>query len=68
MATPHSSAHRDGTARRDGRADRGDAHVGDASFRRLVDRSPDGIAVHRDGRVVYANLTAVRWIGAQYAD
>jgi diguanylate cyclase (GGDEF)-like protein/PAS domain S-box-containing protein len=68
MATPHRSAHLDGTARRGGRADRGDADVAEASFRRLVDRSPDGIAVHRDGRVVYANLTAVRWIGAQYAD
>ncbi|MGH3644709.1 MAG: diguanylate cyclase domain-containing protein [Mycobacterium sp.] len=48
------------------------AHYGgdaaEASFRRLVDRSPDGIIVHREGRVVYANDTAVRWIGAQFAD
>ncbi|OPX07180.1 hypothetical protein B1790_24690 [Mycobacterium sp. AT1] len=43
-------------------------HVTDASFRRLVDKSPDGIVVHRDGRVVYANQTVVRWVGAQYAD
>lgn len=40
----------------------------DASFRKLVDTSPDGIVVHRDGRVVYANTTAVRWTGAQFDD
>ncbi|WP_293241175.1 diguanylate cyclase [Mycolicibacterium sp.] len=65
MATPDSSAHYDGTARRNGRADRGDV---DESFRRLVDRSPDGIVVHQEGRIVYANATAVRWAGAQYVD
>ena len=31
-------------------------------------QSPDGIVVHRDGRVVYANATALRWVGAQYSD
>ncbi len=46
----------------------GDGNFGDAPFRRLVDKSPDGIVVHQDGRVVYANLTAVRWVGAQYSD
>jgi diguanylate cyclase (GGDEF)-like protein/PAS domain S-box-containing protein len=51
-----------------GGAAAGGGDVGEESFRRLVDRSPDGIVVHRDGRVVYANLTAVRWVGAQYAD
>jgi diguanylate cyclase (GGDEF)-like protein/PAS domain S-box-containing protein len=68
MTHPDSSAHYDGTARRNDRADRGDVDTGEGAFRRLVDRSPDGIVVHRDGRVVYANLTAVRWVGAQYAD
>ena len=61
MANPGPGTFDDGSNRRGGRAE-------DDSFRRLVDRSPDGIVVHRNGRVVYANLTAVRWVGAQYAD
>jgi diguanylate cyclase (GGDEF)-like protein/PAS domain S-box-containing protein len=65
MATPDSSAPDDGSARH---GDTGRPDVGEASFRRLVDRSPDGIVVHQDGRVVYANLTAIRWTAAQYAD
>ncbi|MET0453639.1 MAG: diguanylate cyclase [Mycobacterium sp.] len=68
MIDPDSHANYDGTTRRDVGADREDGGFGDAPFRRLVDRSPDGIVVHRDGRVVYANATAVRWLGAQYAD
>ena len=46
----------------------GRADAGEASFRKLVDRSPDGIAVHREGRIVYANATALAWVGAQFAD
>jgi PAS domain S-box-containing protein len=33
-------------------------------FRRLVERSPDGVIVSRDGRVVYANQAAARLVGA----
>ncbi|KAA0098673.1 diguanylate cyclase [Mycolicibacterium sp. P1-18] len=68
MASPDSTDRHDGTTRRNGRVAHADGTFGDAPFRRLVDRSPDGIVVHQDGRVVYANLTAVRWVGAQYAD
>ena len=68
MANPDFSARHDGTTRRNGRILNGDGNFGDAPFRRLVDKSPDGIVVHQDGRIVYANVTAVRWVGAQYAD
>jgi PAS domain S-box-containing protein len=34
-------------------------------YRRSVDHSPDAIAVHEGGRVVYINPAGVRWIGAQ---
>lgn len=58
-----SNHHRD--ANRDGRA----AHsTADTRFQALVDRSPDGTLVHQEGRIVYANATAVRWIGAQFPD
>jgi PAS domain S-box-containing protein len=33
-------------------------------YRRLVELSPDGIAVHQQGRVVYINPTGLRLIGA----
>ncbi|MCV7421612.1 diguanylate cyclase [Mycobacterium yunnanensis] len=68
MAHPDFIASHDGTTRRNGRVAHGDGSLGDAPFRRLVDKSPDGIAVHQEGRVVYANQTALRWVGAQYAD
>ena len=29
-------------------------------YRRLVERSPDGICVHRDGRIVFVNDAGVR--------
>ena len=41
------------------------ADVVEQRYRRLVDRSPDAIAVHEGGRVVYVNPAGVRWIGAQ---
>jgi diguanylate cyclase (GGDEF)-like protein/PAS domain S-box-containing protein len=41
------------------------ADVVEQRYRRLVDRSPDAIAVHEGGRVVYINPAGVRWIGAQ---
>ena len=68
MTSPEGNAHHDGTDRRDAAADRRDAGPAESSFLRLVERSPDGIAVHRNGRVVYANATALRWVGAQYPD
>lgn len=34
-----------------------------ASFRALIEASPDGIAVHCDGKVVYANATIARMLG-----
>lgn len=68
MANPDFTDDHDGATRRSGRTATGRGHVADAPFRRLVDKSPDGIVVHRDGRVVYANQTAVRWVGALYAD
>ena len=65
MAKPDFTDDHDGATRRNGRTAKGRGQVADASFRRLVDKSPDGIVVHRDGRVVYANQTVVRWVGAQ---
>jgi diguanylate cyclase (GGDEF)-like protein/PAS domain S-box-containing protein len=41
------------------------ADVVEQRYRRLVDRSPDAIAVHEGGRVVYVNPAGVRWIGAK---
>ena len=35
----------------------------EASFRALIERSPDGIAVHRDGRFVYTNSAFARIVG-----
>jgi diguanylate cyclase (GGDEF)-like protein/PAS domain S-box-containing protein len=40
------------------------ADVVEQPYRRLVDHSPDAIAVHKGGRVVYVNSAAIRWIGA----
>jgi PAS domain S-box-containing protein len=37
-------------------------------YRRLVELSPDGIVVHADGRVIFANDTAVQLIGARGPD
>ena len=41
-------------------------HLGgsDHNFRALIEQIPDGIAVHQDGRFVYANATALRMFGA----
>jgi nitrogen fixation negative regulator NifL len=38
------------------------------SFRTLIERSPDAIAVHRDGRFVYVNPTLCRFLGYAAAD
>jgi diguanylate cyclase (GGDEF)-like protein len=37
-------------------------------FRRLVDHSPDGICVVKDGHLVYVNATAMRWFAAETSD
>jgi diguanylate cyclase (GGDEF)-like protein/PAS domain S-box-containing protein len=68
MVEAESHADYDATQRRRTRAERWGLDSAETHFQRLVDRSPDGIAVHQDGRIVYANETAVRWVGAQYAD
>jgi len=36
----------------------------EARYRRLVELSPDGVAVHLDGRLVYVNPAAARLVGA----
>ena len=41
------------------------ADLAEQRYRRLVHHSPDAIAVHEGGRVVYVNPAGVRWIGAQ---
>ena len=41
------------------------ADLAEQRYRRLVHHSPDAIAVHEGGRVVYVNAAGVRWIGAQ---
>ncbi len=40
---------------------------GEARYRRLVELSPDPIAVHGDGRVLYLNAAALRALGAASA-
>lgn len=37
------------------------------SLRHLIDHSPDGICIHQDGRFVFFNAVAVRWLGARSA-
>ncbi|MFQ6044856.1 MAG: PAS domain-containing protein, partial [Gemmatimonadales bacterium] len=37
-------------------------------FRSLVELSPDTIAVHQDGKIVYVNAAAVRLMGAESAE
>jgi len=39
-----------------------------ASFRAIIEQSPDGIFVHRDGRVVYVNPARVRMMGYERAE
>lgn len=34
-------------------------------FAQIVDHSPDAICIHQDGRFVYFNAVAVRWLGAR---
>jgi diguanylate cyclase (GGDEF)-like protein/PAS domain S-box-containing protein len=36
-------------------------------FSLLVDHSPDAICIHQDGRFVFFNAVAVRWLGARSA-
>ena len=40
----------------------------EARYRTLVDWSPEGISVHRDGKIVYVNRTAVEMLGAKIAE
>jgi two-component system, cell cycle sensor histidine kinase and response regulator CckA len=40
----------------------------DERYRSLVELSPDGIIVHRDGRVIFANGAAARMLGAERAE
>lgn len=35
---------------------------------RLLDHAPDGITVHQDGRFVFFNAVAARWLGARSSD
>jgi PAS domain S-box-containing protein len=37
-------------------------------YRRLVELSPDGIAIHRDGKVVFCNLTGAKLLGYAMAE
>jgi PAS domain S-box-containing protein len=45
--------------------DQGEA---EARYRRLVELSPDAIAVHKQGRIVFANPAAARLLGARSPD
>lgn len=36
-----------------------------APFAQILDHSPDAICIHQDGRFVYFNAVAVRWLGAR---
>jgi diguanylate cyclase (GGDEF)-like protein/PAS domain S-box-containing protein len=41
------------------------ADVVERRYRGLLDHSPEAIAVHEGGRIVYVNSAGVRWMGAQ---
>jgi diguanylate cyclase (GGDEF)-like protein/PAS domain S-box-containing protein len=45
-----------------------DQALADENYRRLVESSPDGICVQKDGRVVYVNEAGVRLMLAQSSD
>jgi diguanylate cyclase (GGDEF)-like protein/PAS domain S-box-containing protein len=68
MSEAASNAMHDGPVRRSIRAGHVDFDAAETPFRSLVDNSPDAIVVHREGRVVYANAAALRWLGAEYPD
>lgn len=40
----------------------------EAHYRRALDVSPEAIAIHQDGRIVYANAAAARVLGARAVD
>jgi PAS domain S-box-containing protein len=40
----------------------------EAQYRRLVEASPEAVAVHRDGTLLYVNAAGVRLIGARRAE
>jgi len=40
----------------------------EASFRALIERSPDSVAVHRHGRFVYVNPAVLAYLGYDHAD
>ncbi|MBI3711628.1 MAG: EAL domain-containing protein [Burkholderiales bacterium] len=43
-------------------------HASEARHRTLVEWSPEGINVHRKGKLVYVNASAIRMLGAHSAD
>ncbi len=43
-------------------------HVSEERHRTLVEWSPEGINVHRKGRLVYVNASAIRMLGAETAE
>lgn len=57
------SAPTTGRAHRNGGGDNTDFDA--ESLRCLIDHSPDAICIHQDGRFVFVNSVAVRWLGAR---
>ncbi|BBY27662.1 diguanylate cyclase [Mycolicibacterium sediminis] len=49
----------------DGRVHR--THVPVAGISAVLDHGPDGVGVHQNGRFVYVNAVAARWLGARSA-
>ncbi|TPG35025.1 PAS domain-containing protein [Mycolicibacterium hodleri] len=45
----------------------GGAELFQHRFKLLAEMSSDGVCVHRDGRIVYANAAAIRWMGVDPA-
>ena len=60
----HPDPHRNGSA--NGHRE-GPPRIGYDAFAQIVDHSPDAICIHQDGRFVYFNAVAVRWLGARTA-
>lgn len=50
-----------------GDTDTADARVFQGRFERLAQMSSDGICVHADGKIVFANAAAVRWMNVDPA-
>jgi two-component system, cell cycle sensor histidine kinase and response regulator CckA len=48
--------------------DLSERHAADARFRLLIDESPNGVLIHRDVRIIYANRALLAMLGYDHAE